>query len=100
MSESNTVCPFCDRPPGAWHTDECPRSRKRQRELPRSRPRLFWTKGPIAYRLRGQTEAKLTHNPGIPFVRSGKWFRGGVPRDTSAVDNFLRSIGLKSGGPS
>jgi hypothetical protein len=40
VSESNTTCPLCMRPPGAFHDDECPRSRERVYNL-RS-PTLKW----------------------------------------------------------
>lgn len=101
MSESQTFCPICNRPPGGVHEVDCPRSRERQRQLAFEcrralrRQRLVWTKGPIAYRLPGQ-DAQLTYNPGIPYVGPGKsWRAGGVPLDTSAVDEFLKSMGVK-----
>ncbi len=100
MSESNTDCPFCGRQPGERHPRKgCPRGRQRAvqaecRAAARRRT-LCWAKGPIAYRLPG-TDARLTYNPGIPFVRGDNWRAGGVPRDTSAVEDFLKTISGQS----
>ncbi len=103
MSESKMICPHCQRAPGRAHSESCPRGRVRQRALAAECKRvlrrrvLFWTKGPIAYRAPGMESAKLTYNPGIPYVGPGKhWRAGGVPRDTSAVEEFVKSIGGKA----
>lgn len=102
MSESVTSCPICNRPPGRVHRDSCPRSRLAQRDLDAQlesvgRPRIFWLKGPMAIRPPGSRRTKILYNPGIPYVKPPKhWRAGGVPRDTDAVEEFLRQVGVKA----
>ena len=103
MSESRVRCPLCDRAPGSQHDDFCPRSAVTMHELTRIHKKAqqgihFWSKGPIVVRLPGE-EAKITYNPGIPYVRQtgGKpWTAGGVPFGMKEqVDAFKRSLGMK-----
>lgn len=103
MSESDVACPLCERPVGGVHDDFCPRSAAVMRDhhaKSKIRPVHFWSKGPLVVRLRGE-RAKVTFNPGIPYVRQtgGKsWKAGGVPIGADdAVKNFKRSLGMKEG---
>ncbi len=103
-SQSKTICPRCQRPPGGRHSDACPRSRARMAALHESltKPfRLLWKKGFIAYRkpfLFGlSTQICHTFNPGVPRVVKGSNPRaGGIPsgkRDEAAA--FLQALGLE-----
>ena len=102
-SETKVSCPFCNRAPGGrqFHDVACPRSRFRMKALQREckrklQPRIFWMKGPIAVRLRGEKKPKIVFNPGVPYVRDANnetWVKGGVPMNAPAVEDFLRAIG-------
>lgn len=98
MSESRVACPQCSRPPGGIHSDFCPRSTVSRQALDdwaakAGQPRILWTKGPIAYRSPGSRRVKFTFNPGVPFVKPPKpWYAGGVPRDTDAVETFIKTL--------
>ncbi len=83
MSESNSICPSCDRAPGKVHHAKCARGmkavRSRQYRARRWPARLIWTKGVMIIKTRWGPTKKLW-NPGIPHVMPPKpWYAGGIP---------------------
>ena len=106
MSQSRTVCPSCQRPPGSVHPDGCPRSRAKRIALHArltKPPRLLWKKGFLAYKkprkwLKGWDMATV-FNPGVPRVVYGSNPRaGGIPRGKKAEAGiFLQALGIEPG---
>jgi len=104
MSQSNTTCPLCNRPPGDRHPNFCPRSRAARATLDASLnrpPRLVWKKGVMVYKkprtyFSGYDIAQM-FNPGVPHVCHGRNPRaGGVPSGRAEETAlFLQTMGLE-----
>lgn len=96
MSQSKTICPRCERPPGGVHEHECPRSRFAQALLRKTLdrpPRMVWTKGIMIFHDRKTGKTRTVRNPGVPFVQPPKdWYAGGIPGHTPGSPDLPEDV--------
>jgi len=80
--ESQIECPLCARPVGGRHTDECPRSMKSLRALPKPEKRMAYLSMGVGLVSGPDGSPRVVRNPGFPYVRPRKgvsWTAGGLP---------------------